>query len=106
MEMRARRPATLPHFARDPVSMTPTRTTARGLILTLAILLLGAGVAAASPAATPPALIFPVLGETRYEDDFGDARGQGGHEGNDLMAPRRALALAAEAGTVKFWTTS
>ena len=40
------------------------------------------------------------------DDDFGDARGQGGHEGNDIMAPRRALALAAEAGTVKFHTTS
>ena len=23
-----------------------------------------------------------------------------------MMAPKRALALAAEAGTVKFWTTS
>jgi hypothetical protein len=51
-------------------------------------------------------LVFPVLGESHYVDDFGDARGQGGHEGNDIMAPRRALALAAEAGTVKFHTTS
>jgi hypothetical protein len=47
-----------------------------------------------------------VLGEVSYIDDFGDPRGQGGHEGNDLMAPRKALALAAEAGTVKFHTTS
>ena len=53
-----------------------------------------------------PTLVFPVLGEATYTDDFGDARGQGRHEGNDIMAPRRALALAAEAGTVKFWTTS
>ena len=53
-----------------------------------------------------PQLIFPVLGEASYIDDFGDARGQGAHEGNDMMAPRRALALAAEDGTVKFHTTS
>jgi peptidoglycan LD-endopeptidase LytH len=104
--MRVRRPATLPHFERDPVLMTPTRTTARGLFLTFVILLLGAGAAAASAATPTPTLIFPVLGEVRYQDDFGDARGQGGHQGNDLMAPRMALALAAEAGTVKFWTTS
>ena len=53
-----------------------------------------------------PRLVFPVLGGASYTDDFGDARGQGSHEGNDLLAPRRSLALAAEAGRVKFWTTS
>jgi hypothetical protein len=47
-----------------------------------------------------------VLGESSYQNDFGDARGQGGHQGNDIMAPRKALALATEAGTVKFHTTS
>ena len=69
-------------------------------------LLLGAGAAAASPSAAVPRLVFPVLGSVSYVDDFGDPRGQGGHQGNDIMAPRHALALAAEAGTVKFWTTS
>jgi hypothetical protein len=53
-----------------------------------------------------PRLIFPVIGAASYVDDFGDARGQGGHEGNDLMAAKRSLAVAAEAGHVKFWTTS
>ena len=86
--------------------MTPVRTTARGLLLTVIGLLLGAGAAAASPSAQVPRLVFPVLGAASYTDDFGDPRGQGGHEGNDIMAPRRALALAAEAGTVKFHTTS
>ena len=52
------------------------------------------------------AIVFPVLGAATYTDDFGDPRGQGAHEGNDMLAPRRALALAAEAGTVKFHTTS
>lgn len=86
--------------------MTPVRTTARGLLLILIALLLSAGAAAASPAAKVPLLVFPVLGETSYIDDFGDARQQGSHTGNDIMAPRWAPVVAAEAGTVKFWTTS
>ena len=86
--------------------MTLARTTARGALLTLLALLLSAGAAAASTSAKVPTLVFPVLGEASYIDDFGDARGQGAHEGNDIMAPRRALALAAEAGTVKFHITS
>nr|MBA3475218.1 M23 family metallopeptidase [Actinomycetota bacterium] len=73
---------------------------------TVLALLLTAGAAAASTSAKVPTLVFPVLGDARWQDDFGDARGQGGHEGNDIMAPRKALALAAEAGTVKFHTTS
>ncbi len=75
-------------------------------LLALLALLLGAGAASASPAAKVPTIVFPVLGESSYQDDFGDARGQGGHQGNDIMAPRKALALATEAGTVKFHTTS
>jgi hypothetical protein len=86
--------------------MTLARTTARGALLTLLTFLLTAGAAAASASAKVPTLVFPVLGEASYIDDFGDARGQGAHEGNDIMAPRRALALAAEAGTVKFHITS
>ena len=86
--------------------MTPIRTTARGLLLTVIGLLLGAGAASASTSAQVPRLVFPVLGSATYTDDFGDPRGQGRHEGNDIMAPRRALVLAAEAGTVKFHTTS
>jgi hypothetical protein len=86
------------------------RTTARGVLL----LLLGLGLAAAGGSATaqtppkkPPAkLIFPVVGPTTYADDFGDPRPQGRHEGNDIMAPRKAPAVAVESGKVKFWTTS
>jgi hypothetical protein len=72
----------------------------------LLTLLLSAGAAAASISGKAPRLVFPVLGEASYTDDFGDARGQGAHEGNDILAPRHALALAAEAGTVKFHITS
>jgi hypothetical protein len=76
------------------------------LLLTVITFLLGAGAAAAAPAAPVPRIVFPILGAATYTDDFGDPRGQGAHEGNDMLAPRRALALAAEAGTVKFHTTS
>ena len=51
-------------------------------------------------------MIFPVLGKSRYFNDFGAARYQGSHQGNDIMAPRKALALAVEAGRVKFHITS
>ena len=98
--------ARLPPFELEPVLMTLARTTARGALLTLFVFLLTAGAASASSLANVPTLVFPVLGEASYIDDFGDARGQGAHEGNDILAPRRALALAAEAGTVKFHITS
>jgi hypothetical protein len=87
------------------------RTTARSILA--AALLAGlvtatAGAHTGKPVAkrAVPQLIFPVAGGSTYTDDFGDPRGQGGHEGNDLMAPKRSPAVAAEAGTVKFWTTS
>jgi len=81
------------------------------LLLTAVVLALTAGLAAASApgAATPkvmPQLIFPVVGKATYFDDFGAARGQGGHQGNDLMTTWRSPAVAVEAGKVKFHTTS
>jgi hypothetical protein len=79
------------------------RTTARGtFLLVLALLTLAAGAAAAPPAK----IIFPVLGQAVYIDDFGAPRPGGPHQGIDIMAPKRNLALAAEAGKVEFWTTS
>jgi hypothetical protein len=53
-----------------------------------------------------PPLIFPVVGTVTYQDDFGDARGALRHAGNDLLADKRAPAVAVEPGTVKYWTTS
>src|SRR5206468_6266523 len=41
-----------------------------------------------------------------YIDDFGASRGNSVHQGNDLMAAKKSAAVAAEAGTVKYWTTS
>ena len=91
--------------------MTRHRTTRRTLFPLLFAAVAGAVAAGSSAraAARPeavPRLVFPVVGPARYSDDFGDARGSGRHEGIDIVAPKRAIAVAAEAGTVKFHTTS
>ena len=60
----------------------------------------------AAPAGKVPRLIFPLVGSVAFQDDFGDARFSGTHQGNDLMAPRGTVAVATEPGKIKFWTTS
>jgi hypothetical protein len=99
----------------------PHRTSARGLVSVLLLVSLAAVAGTASaraatggvpqpgvpqPKAGVPQLVFPVVGQVSYTDDFGDPRGGLRHEGNDLMAPKRSTAVAVEPGTVKFWTTS
>jgi hypothetical protein len=79
------------------------RTTARAL-LAAATLGLVAGTAGATT--KPSTIVFPVVGPVQYTDDFGAPRPQGRHQGIDIIAPKRAYAVAAEAGRVKFWTTS
>jgi peptidoglycan LD-endopeptidase LytH len=98
--------------------MVHFRTTARGLFL-LALFGLLAGTAAArtpdpsrwKARATPPVapakqIVFPVIGAARLTNSFGDARAQGAHMGEDIMSVRRALAVAAESGRVRFHTGS
>jgi len=84
------------------------RTTARGtFVLALALLVtLVAGTAAAASQKPPTTIVFPALGEPMYIDDFGQPRPGGSHQAIDILAPKRALALAAEAGKIEFWTTS
>jgi peptidase M23-like protein len=83
--------------------MPSHRTTARGFaVLALLLLTLAAG----ASAAPPQKIVFPVLGPVTYYDDFGEARAGGAHQGIDMMAPKRSLALAAEAGKVEFYTRS
>ena len=104
--------------------MLSHRTTARSLL----VISLGVAAAVVAPTAgalldlpeltgpppapkpTPPApkpspqskrIIFPVVGPVAYTSDFGAPRAQGPHQGNDLMAPKRSLAVAAEDGKVK-----
>jgi hypothetical protein len=81
------------------------RTTARGALCFLLAAGLLAGTTAAHGDTTKP-IIFPVLGAAHYADDFGQPRAGGPHQGIDILAAKRSLALAAEAGKVKFWTTS
>ncbi|HET7857069.1 MAG TPA: M23 family metallopeptidase [Gaiellaceae bacterium] len=93
------------------------RTTARGF---LCVVLLGllAGSAVAKP--DPPAryrqlntakptgrqIVYPVLGFSQLTYSFGDPRGQGAHQGEDMMADRWTPVLAVEAGRVKIQRTS
>jgi murein DD-endopeptidase MepM/ murein hydrolase activator NlpD len=103
--------------------MVSLRTTARALLVA-ALFGLAAGSAAAFPVdpgppppppPSPPApphpkpkktIVFPVLGEAEFSNDYGAPRPQGAHEGIDILAPRHAYALAAEAGRVRFYTGS
>ena len=99
--------------------MIRTRTTARALLV-FALFGLAAGTAAATPVEPSPPpkakakpkppkrkqIVFPVLGTADFTDDFGAARPQGRHEGVDILAPRHALALAAEPGRVRFYAGS
>lgn len=84
--------------------MLSTRTTARGtFVLALILSTLAGGASAAAP---PQKIVFPVLGTASYTDDFGDARPGGRHQAIDIVAAKRSLALAAEAGKVEFWSRS
>jgi hypothetical protein len=97
--MSAEGSVSLPRFRERPRLILKTRALPTLLLLALGL----AAAAAAAPSGKPPArIVFPVIGPAQYIDDFGDARWQGRHEGNDIMSVRRALAVAAEAGTVEF----
>jgi len=63
-------------------------------------------VATSDAKSTVPKLLFPVVGAVDYHDDFGEPRGGLTHQGNDLIAAKRAPAVAVEDGTVEYWTTS
>ena len=87
--------------------MTRHRTATRGGLFLLVTAFFGICAGAfAAPAGKVPKLVFPVIGEHQLTNSFGDARGSRSHEGEDIMAPRKATVVATEAGTVKFWTTS
>ena len=79
------------------------RTTARALIL---LLLVWASQATAQAAGAAERILFPVVGDVSYTDDFGDPRPNGSHDGNDLVADRKAHVVAVEAGRVGLWTTN
>src|SRR5438105_695063 len=88
--------------------MISYRTTARGFLFLAPILGFAVGISTASArtATAPGHIIFPVVGDVQYQDDFGAPRPGGPHQGNDLIAVKKSPAVAAEAGRVKYWTTS
>jgi hypothetical protein len=75
-------------------------------IAPLLLVLLAVLAGATSARAKVPPLVFPVVGAVVYQDDFGQPRPGGRHQGNDLVAAKRSPAVAAEGGTVELWTTS
>jgi hypothetical protein len=77
----------------------------RIVAVAIVMLALVAG-ANASQAKSVPRLVFPVIGAVTYSDDFGAPRAGGSHQGNDILADKKAPAVAVESGKVKFWTTS
>jgi hypothetical protein len=90
----------------EPELMRHHRTTAGGALFLLLVAGLLAATGAARSGGTTKPIVFPVLGATHYVDDFGAPRAGGPHQGIDIIAAKKSLALAAEAGKVKFWTTS
>ncbi|HEX4525923.1 MAG TPA: M23 family metallopeptidase [Gaiellaceae bacterium] len=76
-----------------------------GLYLALIVAALASSTTAGATSGVPP-LLFPVVGAVTYTDDFGQARPGGPHQGNDLLAKKRAPVVAVEDGTVEYWTTS
>ena len=83
------------------------RTTARGVLFLASTIGLAVSAAAALAAnKVPEHIVFPVVGRVQYIDDFGAPRPGGPHQGNDIVAAKKSPAVAAEAGRVKYWTTS
>jgi Peptidase family M23 len=81
--------------------MSRHRTTAVAVLV-----LLAAWGLAGTAGAGIPRLIFPIVGATSYTNDFGDPRSSGGHQGNDIMAAKRAPVVAVERGRVLKHTSS
>jgi murein DD-endopeptidase MepM/ murein hydrolase activator NlpD len=44
--------------------------------------------------------VFPVVGDYSYSDDFGDPRGQGAHQGNDIIGKTGMQLVACVDGTI------
>jgi murein DD-endopeptidase MepM/ murein hydrolase activator NlpD len=70
----------------------PTRTVAAAPVQ--------AAPTAVVPGASPYLKVFPIAGEYTYFDDYGAPRGQGGHQGNDIMADRNTPLVAVDDGVI------
>jgi hypothetical protein len=86
--------------------MSRHRTIAGGVLLSLIVGLSGAVAASANGAKAPTPIVFPLIGKALLTGSWGDPRPNGRHQGEDIIAPRRAPVVAAEAGRVKWWRSS
>lgn len=87
--------------------MASLRMTFLCLAATLvAALVAGPALPVKNPAGSVPQIVFPLVGDVTVDDNWGDPRPNGRHAGIDLMTPRRTPVVAAEAGKLKWWTTS
>jgi murein DD-endopeptidase MepM/ murein hydrolase activator NlpD len=50
--------------------------------------------------------VFPVVGDYSYSNDFGDPRGQGSHQGNDIIGKTGMTLVACADGIIKRLTRS
>lgn len=55
---------------------------------------------APTPATARYLKVFPVVGDYSYEDDFGDPRGQGPHQGNDIIGAMGMQLVSCVDGTI------
>jgi NlpC/P60 family/Peptidase family M23 len=62
-------------------------------------------VGAVRPYGLGPPIVFPVVGKARYANTF-NSTPKGLLPGNDIIAAKKSLVVAAENGTVKFYTKS
>ena len=53
-----------------------------------------------APAVARYLKVFPVVGDYSYEDDFGDPRGQGPHQGNDIIGTMGMQLVSCVDGTI------
>jgi hypothetical protein len=82
------------------------RTTARGVLFLATLSFAVSATVAFAANRVPEHIVFPVVGRVQYTDDFGAPRPGGPHQGNDIVVVKKAPVVAAEAGKVKYWTTS
>ena len=85
--------------------MTPHRTTAAGILVSLLLTGAVAAVSAASAGSgetgAVPRLVFPLVAKTDLWDNYGDPRPNGRHAGIDMENPWRAPVVAVEDGRVE-----